>query len=182
MKKIISLTLIIALFSTFSACSGSERLKNMTVVQGVGIDVCSEGCEVTLQYLDINKGNGKNDSVSSNITATVSGRGASLENAVKNAENKLPDSLFFGQNKIIVVSAEYEKLYSTELKKRLASDRRSRPDVLIMKSRGKASAVIKNAQCKTRVPADSIFKQVKKNKKAVTVSQYLAGKALHYYR
>ena len=181
MKKIRVPLVVILVAATLSACSGSERLTHMTIVQGVGIDTCREGTEVTLQYLDLNKGNGKNDVISSNITATVSARGESLEQAVKNAEKKLPDSLFFGQNKIIAVSAEYEKLYSGELKKVLSADKRSRPDVLIMKSRGEASEIIVKSQKNTRVPADSVYKQVKKNKKAVTVSQYLAGTSLHYY-
>ncbi|MBR3148630.1 MAG: hypothetical protein IKF64_00525 [Eubacterium sp.] len=182
MKRIISLILTIAVISTFSACSGSERLKNMTVVQGVGIDGTDSGVVVTLQYLDLNKGNGKNDGLSTNITSVITGEGDTIAEALKNAEKKLADSLFFGQNKIIAVSDEFEEKHQDAFKRSLVSDKRSRPDVLIFKTHGSAGDVIKSAHKSTRVPADSIYKQLKKNKKAVTVSEYLAGAGLYYYR
>lgn len=181
MKKLIILLLVPAILLTFSSCTGSERLKNMAIVQGLALDIQGEQILATIQYLDLSKGSGKNEQIGVNITAIVSAKGGDIDKAIKNAEKQLPDKLFFGQNKIIAVSEEFEKRHTEQLKSYLVKNRQSRPDVLIFKCRGRAREIIKNAQKNTRVPADSIYKQLEKNKQAVTCSDYLAGDSLKYY-
>ena len=182
MRKLFVLAVLIAVSAfLLTGCTGSERLKNMTVVQGISFDSAQQGVAVTVQYLDLTKGSGKNVEVAPNITATVSAQGDSMMDAVKRAGKKLPDKLFFGQNKLIVVSDEFEKQYRGELHDYLVKNTESRPDVYILRSRGKASYVLKNAQKHTRVPADSVCKQLEKSKNDVTVSEYLAGDTLPYY-
>ena len=137
MKKVISVLLIFAVFATFTACTGSERLTHMTIVQGLALDVADSGVSATIQYLDLNKGNGKNEEISGNITSYESARGADIKSAIANVSKKLPDALFFGQNKIIVISPDFELRYSRELREYLVKNKESRPDVFILKSRGK---------------------------------------------
>ena len=180
MKRLVLFVFAVALMLTLSSCTGSERLKNMTIVQGLALDVKDDKIVATLQYLDPNRGS-NNEGVSGNITAHISAGGDTIYSAVKNAGKKLPDALFFGQNKIIVISADFEQKYSSQLREYLVKNKESRPDVLILKSRGKASDVILNAQKNTIVPADSVYKQLKKLKKDVNVCQYLAGERLRFY-
>ena len=181
MKKALCVLLVIAVSLGFSACTGSERLKNMTIVQGMALDEENGDVTVLIQYLDLNKGSGKNDTVSGNITSTVSGKGSSIENAIKNAGKKLPVALFFGQNKIIILSSDFEKRFRREFKKYIIKSKESRPDVLVVKSRGSAAEVLKKSQQNTRIPADSICKQLEKAHRDVTVNEYLAGDKLHLY-
>lgn len=181
MKKLIVLLIIPIAALVFTSCTGSERLKNMAIVQGVAFDINGSSVTATIQYLDLTKGSGKNEEIGTNITATVSASGGSIDAAVRKAEKKLPDKLFFGQNKIIVVSEDFENRYRAKLRDYLVKNTESRPDVLIMKCHGKAADIINTAQKHTRVPADSIYKQLEKNKQAVTCSDYLAGDELRYY-
>ena len=181
MKKLFLLLLIPVILLTFSSCTGSERIKNMAIVQGLALDAEGSDVVATIQYLDLNKGSGKNEQIGVNITATVAAKGNDIAAAVRNAEKQLSDKLFFGQNKIIVISERFENQYTKALKTYLVKNKQSRPDVLIMKCRGKASDIVKDAQKNTRVPADSIYKQLEKNKQAVTCSDYLAGDTLRYY-
>ena len=181
MKRVLIIMMIAALSLTLTSCTGSERLKNMAIVQGMGIDINGSEITVTVQYLDLGKGNGKNEGITGSVTALVTGKGDGIKEAVKNAGEKLPTALFFGQNKIIVISDEVDKSYTRQLKAYLIKNKESRPDVLIMKSRGSAADVIKSAQKNTRVPADSVYKQLKKLEKDVRVSEYLAGDKLEYY-
>lgn len=182
LKKIAIIPLCLLLVLTLTACTGSERLKNMTIVQGFSIDSKNGRTSVTIQYLDLNKGGSKIDGISGSIVSFVEGEGKDIRTAVNDAGEKLPDALFFGQNKIIAVSDEYEKQYSRQLKAYLIKNKESRPDVLILKSKGEAAKIIKDAQKNTIVPADSVYKQLKKLHRCVTVSDYLAGDELLYYR
>ena len=181
MKKFISFALIVAVALSFSACTGSERLKNMTIVQGLALDVEKGRVVATLQYLELNKSQGTNDGVCGNITSDVSAKGFSINSAVKSAGRKLPDALFFGQNKLIIISADFEKQYGDELRDYLVKNKESRPDVFILKTKRNAADILKDAQKDTLVPADSVCKQLEKLHRDVTVSEFLAGDAPPFY-
>lgn len=171
MKKISLILVFIALF--FSGCSGNERLTDMTVVQATGID-CYEGTvTVSLQYLDIDKGTGTNEGVKGNITAIVTGSGNTVQKAISAAEKTLPDRLYFAQNKIIILGENTENKMKDELKDYLSDSTRCRPDTLIVKSKTTAENIIKNTQRGARVPAESICRQLKREKAAFTVNDYL---------
>ena len=180
MKKLIIIAIIAAMLLMLTSCAGSERLKNMTIVQALALDVEDGIIVATLQYLDLNKGSA-NEGISGNITSHISGVGKTINASIKNAGCKLPDALFFGQNKIIVISDEFEMKYASQLREYLIKNKESRPDAFIMKSSGKAADVITNAQKNTIVPADSVYKQLKRLNKDVNVCEYLAGEKLRYY-
>ncbi|MBR0411995.1 MAG: hypothetical protein IJI47_00295 [Eubacterium sp.] len=181
MKKLLVITLLIAACTVLSSCTGSERLTHMTIVQGLALDVENQRIVATVQYLDLNKSSGKNEDISGNIISCESADGMNIKSAIKNVGRKMPDALFFGQNKIIVISPEFEKLYGRDLREYLIKNKESRPDVYILRSEDKAADVVKNAHKNTRVPADSICRQLEKSHSEVTVSEYLAGDRLLTY-
>ena len=181
-KKSVTIGIIAVLALTFSSCTGSERLTNMTIVQGLALDVSDDRIIATVQYLDLNKGNGKNEKISGNLTSHESASCKTIKSAVTAVEKKLPDSLFFGQNKIIVISPEFDRKYDEKLRDYLVKNKESRPDVLIFKSEGKASDVLNKSHKNTRVPAESICSQLEKSKSDITVSEYLAGDGLKTYK
>ena len=49
MKKVFVILLIAVLSLTLTSCTGSERLKNMAIVQGMGIDLAYGRITVTVE-------------------------------------------------------------------------------------------------------------------------------------
>jgi len=173
LKKISAVLLLLVLTFALSGCGSHERLTNMTLVQATGIDYEKNEITVTLQYLDINKGTGTNEGVKGNLTATVKGKGNSIKSAVYSAEKTLPDRLYFAQNKIIVLGSSAEEEIKEELKRFMSDEESCRPDTYVVKSASNAEEVIKNPQRSSRVPAESLCKQLKREKAAFTVNDYL---------
>lgn len=174
MKKLISLGLIIiAVIAVFPGSAGNERLTDLTVIQALGIDYKNGGFTVTVQYLNINKGTGTNEGVKGNITETVKGKGSTIEKALSNAEKTLPDKLFYRQNKLIVFTDIVEKEKGNELLSFLCDSTKCRPDVCLAKSSSNAEDIIKNSQRKSRVPAESVCNQLKRENASFFVYDYL---------
>ena len=173
MKKVSLMIAGAVLLLFLSGSSGNERLTDMTVIQAVGIDFNENTVTVTVQYLDIDKGTGTNEGVKGNITAVTQGSGKTIDSAIASVEKTLPDRLFFSQNKIIVLCPKAEEKLKGELLQILSDNRKCRPDTLIVKSKTTAEAVIRNTQRKSRVPAENICKQLKREKSLFTVNDYL---------
>ena len=177
MKKLLVILIVIFVSLSLTSCTQSERITDLTVVEAVGFDTKKDTVLASVQYLNLYSGTGQNKGVNSNITATVFANGKSIYSALDTIDKKLPDRLFFGQTKLIVVSEEFENKYKDELVRYLCNTRYSRADIYIVKTKKTAQSVITKAQKNTRVPADSIVKQLKKNNRAVNVNEYLGGRA-----
>ena len=172
MKRFISIIIIISILFSFSACSNSHRLTNMAIVQAVGIDEENGVIKVSLQYLVINKGTGTNEGINGNITGVTAGKGYTIADAVKNVEKVIAESLFFGQNKLIIIGKNVD-IASRELLSFLSDGNTVRPDVYIIRSKGNAEEIINNKQQGKRVPAENICKQLKRDNLCFTVNDFL---------
>lgn len=173
--KLASAAVIIAL--TLCACSAGQRLNEMTVVQAVSLDRENGEVVITLQYLDLNKGSGKNEGLNSSLTANAQGRGRTLTEAVKLLAKTLPDGIFMGQAKLLVVGSSLDKRDMLELKSEFLRNNNIRPDMLLAKSE-KGFDVLECGFRNERVPADGILKELKTEKKLVCVNDYLADSSV----
>ena len=176
MKKAISVILAVLLIPVLSGCTQGEKLNDLTVVQAVALD--SENGEVlfTVQYLDLNRGTGKNEGLNSSLTANAQGCGSTLEKAYNNLEKTVPDKLFFGQAKLLIIGEEYLDTHSAELEKVLKNGSKYRVDMLVAKSE-KAYEVLECGFRNERVPIDGICKKLKSENRLVTVNDYLGNAA-----
>ncbi|MCR5208210.1 MAG: hypothetical protein K6C14_07040, partial [Eubacterium sp.] len=152
MKKTVLTVVTLIVMISFSGCSGQGRLTDMTIIQGIGIDCDKNNVIVTVQYLDINKGIGTNEGVKGNITAISEGKGNSIKSAIGDAEKTLPDKMFYGQNKLLVLTDDSEQSLRSELKEFMSDTKYSRPDILVVKSTTTAAEIISNKQLGSRVP------------------------------
>ncbi len=173
--KALAAAFILALF--LSGCSAGKMISDMSVVQGIALD--REGGEIilTVQYLDLNKGSGKNEGLNSSLTANAQGRGKTLAEATQSLIKTMPDSLFAGQAKLLVIGSGFNNENDIKaLENELLSNKNIRCDMLLAKSE-KAYKVLECGFRNERVPIDGICKELKAEKRLVTVNDYLINKS-----
>lgn len=147
---------IILAAAVFSGCAGNENLKDLSVVEGMGIDYENGEMGVTVQSLNLSKeGNGA-DALSGNITKTVQGSGKNISAAVQRTSESLSKKLFFGQNQILVIGRELASDNLDMCFDYLLRDSDSRPDVAVCISSGKASETLSSNIGGALVPAQAV--------------------------
>ena len=96
-KGIIKISVCIILAAAvFSGCTGNENLKDLSVVEGMGIDYENGEIGVTVQSLNLSKEGSGAEALSGNITKTVQGTGKNISAAVQRTSESLSKKLFFG--------------------------------------------------------------------------------------
>lgn len=174
--KIILSVFLIAI--CMSGCMKTQSLSDLTIVQGVGIDIEDDKTNVTLQYLNLSKSGGTTDSLSGNITAVADGKSTNISNALSAASKSLSKDIFFGQNKVIVFGSEYAKKSLDKGMDYLLRSVDSRPDVVVAMCDKNAKDVIENKEMGARIPAENIYDLLKIGEKnglgaVVTVNDLL---------
>lgn len=173
--KLVLIPILMAVL--LSGCAG-QSLSNLTIVQGVGIDLENNETVVTMQYLNLAKSTGATDSLSENITTTVMGKSVNISDALFSASKSLSQSIFFGQNKLIVFGSDYAgKDISIGLDYLIRSVD-SRPDVIVAMSDDMASDVVSSKERDARIPAESLYNLITTGEKnglgaVVTVNDLL---------
>lgn len=157
MKSFKVIALIMAIVLTFSGCMDTQNLKDLTVVQGLGVDLSNGSTKITLQYLNLAKSGNATDALKGNITTTADGTAKNISDAISVAAKSLSQKIFFGQNKIIVFGNEYSQIGIDKGLDYLLRSIDSRPDVLVAISSDKAEDVIKSTQNGARIPAENIY-------------------------
>lgn len=153
--KIIVCIIMIAL--CLSGCMSHEHLSDLTIVQGVGIDEDKGETKISLQYLNLSKSGGTNESLQGNITYVASGKSINISDAVAATSKSLSKSIFFGQNKVLVFGGDYAKKHLVQGMDYLLRSVNSRPDVLVAMSENEASKIIENKERGARIPAQNIY-------------------------
>lgn len=100
---------VILIFASFSGCIHTEQdIKNITVVQGIGIDYDSELEEYNLavQIFDIAQSSGMGESESGNLTKVLNVKGDTVSSALNKITLEIGKSMVFSHNKVIVLSEE----------------------------------------------------------------------------
>ena len=100
--KIIVCVVLVAV--TLCGCMNSVNLKDIkdiVVVEGMGIDAVDDELELTLQTLNISSNSG-GEMPQGNMTINTTGSGKTIIDAISALSSNISKKLFFGQNKIIV--------------------------------------------------------------------------------
>lgn len=160
MSRLLKIVLVIVIIAvSFSGCS--DRLSDMSVAQGVGIDKENSGVTVSVQYLDLTKGNSTTDNLDKNITSVQSQTAGNPSRALALMSGDLSTPIFFGQNKVIVFGREYAEGELDSLVQYALRAVDSRPDVLVAISSSKAQDIMKSSENKARVPAQDVYDLLK---------------------
>ena len=161
LKKICAVLLCLVVVLSFSACSYSTNLSDMSVAQGVSVDSENGKTKVCVQYLDLAKGSPTTEGFDSNITSVAGGSGENISTAVSKASAGLTGPIFFGQNKIIVFGREYADLGLDGISNYALRGIDSRPDVLVALCNASAEEVVRSEQENAKIPAQSVYDMIK---------------------
>lgn len=149
-------------FLLFTGCSGSRHLKDLFIVEGLGIDYYDNNLSVTLQGLKVNVSNAS-DTPLGNMVVNTSASGTTVSNAINNIAKAVSKRAFFGHNKIIVLSKE---LAQNDIKNYIDYFLRSedsRADVAICVSNEKAKFILESKENDANVPSENILFLINNN-------------------
>ena len=108
-KRISVLFCAAIIITSFSGCIYMEQdIKNITVVQGIGIDYDKENKEYKLavEIFDIAQSSGMGESESGNLTKVLKVSGDTVSSALNKVTLEIGKSIVFSHNKVIVLSED----------------------------------------------------------------------------
>lgn len=151
-------------FLLFTGCTGNRHLKDLFIVEGLGIDYYDNNLSVTLQGLKVNMSNAS-DTPQGNMVVNTSASGTTVSSAINNITKAVSKRAFFGHNKIIVLSKE---LAQSDIKNYIDYFLRSedaRADVAICVSKENAKFILESKENDANVPSENILFLINKNEK-----------------
>lgn len=80
--------------AVLTGCSGNENLKDLSVVEGMGIDYEDGRMSVTVQSLNLTKEGSGAEALSGNITMNAQGTGENISAAVQKTAESLSKNCF----------------------------------------------------------------------------------------
>lgn len=146
---------IVLICSVFTGCMHQTNLKNLIVIEGIGIDNTEDGVQLTVQSLNPGKSTGV-DKPEGNMTINTVEKGATIVEAISNLNKAMSKELFFGHNKIIVFSRE---ICENDLNNKLDYFLRSsdaRADVAVCMADGEAKKIMENTEDGAHVPVENM--------------------------
>jgi len=173
--KIIICALLIC--ATFTGCMNSVHLKDMMVVEGMGVDIQDEKVSLFIQTLNADKAS-NNEPPQGNMTIVTQGEGKAIYDAVSNLGKTLSKKIFFGQNKIIVFSSDLAKERFEDNLDYFLRSTDSRPDVAVCLSEKEAKEIMESKENDAHVPSENIVYLIRNGEEAgqslyITVNELL---------
>lgn len=108
-KRVSILLCTILIITSFSGCIYMEQdIKDITVVQGIGIDYDKEREEykLAIEIFDIAQSSGMGESESGNLTKVLKVSGDTVSSALNKVTLEIGKSIVFSHNKVIVLSED----------------------------------------------------------------------------
>lgn len=151
--KIIVCVVLIA--SVFSGCMNNVHLKDLLIVEGMGIDVQDDKVNLIIQTLKLGAAAGS-ETPQGNRTYNTEENGDTIVDAVSNLSKSVSKKLFFGQNKIIVFSREIAENDFTEKLDYFLRSSDSRIDVTVCIADKTAKEIIESKENDAGVPCENM--------------------------
>lgn len=156
MKVFKTIVLILLVCLTFTGCNSQNNLRDLSIVEGMGIDYTDDEIEVTVQTLNLVKEGSGSEALSQNVTTNTSGSGKNISDALTNISKGISKKLFFGQNRIIVFGKDFATDHLYENLDYFLRSSDSRADILLCVADENAKSVIESKENNALVPAENI--------------------------
>lgn len=182
MSKIFKpLCAVLALAFLFGGCSDTRHLKDLLIVEGMGIDASQKGVELTVQTLNITVSNGS-ETPQGNMTVNTKKSGDTISDSITGLSASLSKRLFFGQNKLIVIGRELaENGIESNLDYFMRSSN-SRSDIAVCVSASDAADIIESKENDASVPCENILYLINTNEKAGLSTLVTTDRLLNLYK
>ena len=155
MKSFKAIICVLIMCTLLTGCMNNTNLKDLIVVEGVGIDT-TENDEImlTAQSLNVAMSTGTQNP-EGNMTVNTNEKVKSVIDAVSNLSKAVSRELFFGHNRIIILSRDICENKFFDIVDFLLRSEISRADVPIAMADGDAFTIIKNGEDNARVPVEN---------------------------
>ena len=168
--------------AVFSGCAGNENLKDLSVVEGMGIDLKNGQISVTVQTLNLSKEGTGAEALSGNITMNAGGSGPNISAAVQKTAESLSKKLFFGQNQILVIGSDLAKQDLNACFDYLIRNSDSRPDLAVCIAAESAEQVLSSKLGNALVPAQSLSELLYNGESEGFASYVTVSEMLNLYK
>ena len=162
MKKAILFLLVISLSLTFTGCMGqSVELKDLTVIQGIGVDKKDDELSISMQVFDATKASGNANELSGNLTKVLYAEGKSIYEAIYQAATHIGGDPFASQNRLIVLGEDLVKENIKGIMDYFVRDNETRLNVTVAIAKGEAKEILESDNSDALVPADEVVKLIR---------------------
>lgn len=156
MKKV-ALLLTLFIFCLFSGCIASNELKDLAIVQAIGIDKENDQYLLTLQlFYSEGAGGGVSFDPSKSNDKVIQSKGSTIGEAFKNASIDEGKEIFLSSNKLIVIGKDVAKENLSYSLNFFIKNHDTRPNVYVVVSEGEAAEIVKVQIKQGIVPANFI--------------------------
>ncbi len=161
MKKLILLLLVFSLSFTFSGCMGKGvELKDLTVVQGIGVDKKEDELSISIQVFDPAKASGSANELSGNLTKVLNSQGKSIYETIYKSSVQIGGEPFTSQNRIIVLGEDLVKEDIKEIMDYFFRNHKTRINVVIAIAKGEAKEILQSDTGEALIPAEDVVKLI----------------------
>lgn len=164
LKRTCAFAFALAISLGFSGCMPYQELKDESIVEGMGIDFGKNAYNVTFQIKDLQQsggGGGEDQKNSSPKVKIIQSTGASLFEAVRNANLQNGRKLFFSNIRAFVFGEEVCKEHFAELLDFMERNVQIKPTEQIVIAKGKAADILTFKEEDEILPAVSIEQMAK---------------------
>ena len=156
---------IVMIAAMLSGCVNTVHLKDLMIVEGMGVEMQDDNVNVIIQTLKLGAAAGS-ETPQGNRTYNTEGKGNTIVDAVSGLSKSVSKKLFFGQNKLIVFSRDIaENDFEEKLDYFLRSSD-SRIDVAVCLSDKSAKQIIESKENDAGVPSENIVYLLKNGEEA----------------
>lgn len=181
--KIISFALfsVLIISLVMTGCSRGENLEDLSVVEGVGIDLDGEKVNVTVQSLNLIKEGSGAEALSGNVTMNTKGTGSTISLAIDDVSKSTSKKLFFGQNRIVVFGMDMAENYLDKSLDYMLRSADSRSDVAVAAAKKQASDIMESPENDSLVPAQTISNLLNQSEKSGSGAHVTSKELLNAY-
>lgn len=176
--KIIAVLLMLC--TLMSGCSTSRHLKDLVIVEGMGIDNKNGKINLTIQTLNVGINNGS-QTPDGNMTINTDKEGESITDGITNLSKALSKRIFFGQNKLIVIGKSLAEEDFTKNLDYFLRSADSRTDVAVCISDSDAKDIIESKENDAAVPCENILYLISNNEKSGLCTLVTTAMVLNLY-
>lgn len=149
--------LICVLLCLLTGCMGrGTELKDLTVVQGIGVDGGGDELEVSLQVFDAAKASGSANELSGNLTKVIEGKGKSIYEALYKSAAAIGGEPFVSQNRVVVLGENLAKAGIKEIMDYFFRDHETRINVTLAMCKGSARDVLNADSEEGLIPIETV--------------------------
>lgn len=174
--KIILCVVLIA--SMFSGCMDTVHLKDLLIVEGMGIEMQDDEVNVIIQTLKLGAVT-SGETPEGNRTYNTEEKGNTIVDAVSNLSRSVSKKLFFGQNKLVIFCRDIaENNFKENLDYFLRSSD-SRVDVAVCIADEKSKDIIESKENDAGVPCENMVYLLKNGQEAGVSAYVTVGELLN---